>query len=46
MGLFFSRKKEPEKPKITEQDKAVLVKTCIIVVNQKGGLDSSFGFFS
>ncbi|EDO47972.1 predicted protein [Nematostella vectensis] len=24
MGIFFSRKKEPEKPKITEQDKAVL----------------------
>jgi hypothetical protein len=26
MGLFFSRKKDPEKPKITEQDKAILVR--------------------
>jgi len=25
MGSLFSKKKEPEKPKITEQDKAILV---------------------
>jgi len=25
MGSLFSKKREPEKPKITEQDKAILV---------------------
>jgi len=26
MGSLFSKKKEPERPKITEQDKAILVR--------------------
>ena len=32
MGLFFSRKKqEPERPQITEQDKAVLVSSVYFI---------------
>lgn len=36
MGSLFSKKKEPERPKITEQDKAILVRFFSVTATRPG----------